>query len=88
MADQRVLTWLQSVGLESYYNNFIERRITAEQFIGFTMQDYGLSLFHLLYFFIVIIYFFLFVLILLHIYHSLFYQRMRFLSIIIIIIIL
>lgn len=41
MEDQRVYTWLKSVGLDGYYPNFVDKKVTAEQFIGFTMQDYG-----------------------------------------------
>ena len=43
MEDTRVYTWLKSVGLDGYYPSFVEKKVTAEQFIGFTMQDYGMS---------------------------------------------
>jgi hypothetical protein len=42
MEDPRVFTWLKSVGLEGYYQTFVNKKITAEQFLAFTMQDYGM----------------------------------------------
>ncbi|EGG21537.1 SAM domain-containing protein [Cavenderia fasciculata] len=34
--------WLKLAGLESFYPNFVKRKVTCESFLLFTMQDYGL----------------------------------------------